>query len=138
MFHHMDLGLNEMFASQDYTQPNIHPSNYPSVEIFTFNICFRDNLMKSTLPRLTMTPIRTLLLSYRFLEAYIQQLTNEKYYTLIVSFMWLVNFKYLSTLLSFPQSYPSGCLTHGIRNKTSVRISIMYLELINNNCTTEW
>ena len=118
--------------------PLCAPTSSPNVELFIFNLCFRDKLM--TYPfqgsswRLYI-PLQSLCV---LCWVSIQHFTADKHSAINVSFMCLVPFKSFKNILIFPQSYSYGSLTLEVKNETSVCISLLDILIINNNCTTKW
>ena len=65
-------------------------------------------------------------------------MTNESYYTLNVSFVFLFPFQCVNTLFSFLQSYSCSRINSFVRNETNLCMSLLDLVIINKSCDTAW
>ena len=134
MFHGISLSFNKVFFPNHCPRASPAPTNSPSVEIFTFNICLLDMLSMAPSPRVIIDPVCTLQLSCVLYDAYTNDFTIHSESTLMVSFICFLPLSYFKHIFNFIQLYSSGLFTLVVKNENFVCISLLHLGTIYNSC----
>ena len=112
------------------------PISSASVELFTFILCFQENLVTAPPPMLIIYPVLPLQSSCISEDASTYHLIMNNSSAVKVSFRLIVSLRYLRTRLSLNQSSSSSFLTLVVRNATAVWIYLRARADSNNSCAT--